>query len=262
LFRSDRAVAPPRSPTSHLFGVERGGCFKSCASARRPHRFSPDGSKSVHRHSPGLRHLEALPRRVWSLTHCDYTEEKNTSGRVPKYLSGRICVHMWHANHLFSSAIGDGDESLQLRYRLQTNHQLHRYTESDVKGPSLGPDAIVTKTAVALRSKCWQSGKSALPMSSAQPKIWKRGRVQRAVARNIAASRCRPPPPEPQSKRRKHFHLPIEHGRHSDLSTRPSNAFRTQSAWSPDGKSLRSSDKDGAVLRCTRAADGRQATRH
>ncbi len=107
--------------------------------------FSPDGGSIAYGPHPEL--VLSLPWKRYrggSLGYVAiYDLRANRYEELPRVAANDVCP-MWHGGSIYLASDRDGTMNLY-RYDLATKgtQQLTRYTEWDVRNPSLGPDAII-----------------------------------------------------------------------------------------------------------------------
>lgn len=107
--------------------------------------FSPDASKiafqTISREfRTWKRYRGGMASDIWI-----YDFEDNASGKITKF-TGTDAVPMWHKNTVYFISDRDGNKKLNIwacDIKNGNTRQITRFTEYDVKWPSIGPDAIV-----------------------------------------------------------------------------------------------------------------------
>lgn len=146
LVHSDRLRgALTRFPCLFLLPLE-GGTLEPLPMPRGTHgSFSPDGKRIAYGPNPEVVLWMPWKRyRGGSLGYVAlYDLEQKRYEELPRIVANDVCP-MWHGDAIFFASDRDGVMNLY-RYDLASKRteRLTRYSEWDVKNPSLGPDAIV-----------------------------------------------------------------------------------------------------------------------
>jgi len=222
--------------------------------------FSPDGSRIAFQFiSREMRNWKryrgGMASDLWLYDFLNNSSEQLTD------FTGTDAVPMWHEDTIYF--LSDRDEKAKLNiwaYGLATKQfkQVTRFTEYDVKWPSLGPDAIVfenggrlhvldlaSETATALEIKVPDD----LPQIRKELKNVS-GRIQ-SFSLSPTGKRAL------FEARGEIFTVPAKHGSVRDLTNTPGVAERNP-AWSPDGKHVvYLSDETGEYELTLRTGDGK-----
>jgi len=188
----------------------------------------------------------------------DFTE--NTSEKLTDF-AGTDAVPMWHENTIYF--LSDRDEHKKLNiwaHNLDTKkaRQITKFTEYDVKWPSVGPDAIVFENAGRLHLLDLAK-ETAEPLSIQVSADLPRARTAfKAVSSNIQGYSLSPSGRRALFEARGEiFTVPQKHGSTRNL-TNTSGVAERYPAWSPDGKLVAYfSDKTGEYELYTRSGDGK-----
>jgi len=226
--------------------------------------FSPDGNQLVFQiisreFRTWKRYRGGMASDLWL-----YDFQKNYSEKITEF-AGTDALPMWHQNTIYF--LSDRDENQKLNiwaYNVNTRkfHQVTRFTEYDVKWPSIGPTAIVFENGGKLYILDLATEKYS-PISVKVPADLPRVRPQlknvEKYIRNFSLS--------PTGKRAlfeargEIFTVPEKHGTVRNL-THTSGVAERYPAWSPDGKYIAFfSDKTGEYELYLRNADGKGGDR-
>lgn len=222
--------------------------------------FSPDGSRIAFQFiSREMRNWKryrgGMASDLWLYDFLNNSSEQLTD------FTGTDAVPMWHEDTIYF--LSDRDEKAKLNiwaYELRTKQfkQVTRFTEYDVKWPSLGPGAIVFENGGRLHILDLATEEAtALDISVPDdlPQI-------RTELKNVSG-RIQSFSLSPTGKRAlfeargEIFTVPAKHGSVRDL-TNTSGVAERDPAWSPDGKHIvYLSDETGEYELTLRSSDGK-----
>jgi len=222
--------------------------------------FSPDGSRIafqfISRESRNWkRYRGGMASDLWLYDFLNNSSEQLTD------FTGTDAVPMWHEDTIYF--LSDRDEKAKLNiwaYELRTKRfkQVTRFTEYDVKWPSLGPDAIVFENGGQLHVLNLASETTTaldIQVPDDLPQIRKElkdvsGRIQ-GFSLSPTGKRAL------FAARGEIFTVPAKHGSVRDL-THTSGIAERDPAWSPDGKHIiYLSDETGEYELTLRSSDGK-----
>jgi len=222
--------------------------------------FSPDGDRMAFQLISGesrtwKRYRGGMASDIWLYDFKQQTSEKLTD------FAGTDALPMWRENTIYF--LSDRDEHKKLNiwaYDLETRktRQVTKFTEYDVKWPSIGPDAIVFENAGRLHLLDLANGTSQ-PVSVQVPADLPRARTTlKSVSENIESYSLSPSGKRAIFEARGEiFTVPEKHGSIRNLTNTAGVAERYP-AWSPDGKLVAYfSDKTGEYELYTRSGDGK-----
>jgi len=222
--------------------------------------FSPDGDRMafqfISRESrTWKRYRGGMASDIWLYDFTESTSEKLTD------FAGTDAVPMWHENTIYFLSDRDDHKKLNIwAYDLDTKktRQITKFTEYDVKWPSIGPDAIIFENAGRLHLLDL-ANETAQPVLIQVPADLPRARTTlKAVSGNIQTYSLSPSGRRALFEARGEiFTVPEKHGSIRNLTNTPGVAERYP-AWSPDGKLVAYfSDKTGEYELYTRSGDGK-----
>ncbi len=222
--------------------------------------FSPDGTRMAfqflnRQFRTWKRYRGGMAGDIWL-----YDFSKNISEKITDF-EGTDAVPMWHGETIYF--ISDRDENQKLNiwaYDLKSKkaRQVTRFTEYDVKWPSLGPDAIVFENGGKLYLLDLQDEKTR-PLSIQVPADLPDVRPQlKNLSKNITSGGISPTGKRAVFEARGEIcTVPAEHGSVRNL-TNTSGVAERFPAWSPDGKWIvYFSDATGEYELCLRRSDGK-----
>ena len=222
--------------------------------------FSPDGTRIafqfISRESRNWkRYRGGMASDLWI-----YDLINNTSERFTDFL-GTDAVPMWREDTIYFMSDRDENQKLNIwAYNLRTKRtrQVTRFTEYDVKWPSIGPDAIVFENGGSLHLLDLASGTSQ-PLEIKVPADLPHVRTElKDVSGRIGSYSLSPSGKRALFEARGEvFTVPAKHGSVRDL-TNTSGVAERDPAWSPDGRHVvYFSDKSGEYELHLRAGDGK-----
>jgi tricorn protease len=221
--------------------------------------FSPDGTRMVFQFisrefRTWKRYQGGMASDLWLYDFVHNTSEKITD------FAGTDAVPMWHEDTIYFLSDRDGQRKLNLwAYDLQTKQarQVTRYTEYDVKWPSLGPDAIVfenggTLCLMDLATETCRPVHIQVPCDLPQTRP-----VLKRVSGQIESYSLSPSGKRALFEARGEvFTVPEKHGSVRDL-TNTSGVAERDPRWSPDGRYVAYfSDRTGEYELYIRPGDG------
>lgn len=189
-----------------------------------------------------------------------YDFKENTSEKLTDF-AGTDAIPMWHENTIYF--LSDRDEHKKLNiwaYDLDTKEtrQITKFTEYDVKWPSIGPDAIVFENAgqlylLGLANEMHQAIAVQVPADLPRART-----TLKSVSSNIQSYGISPSGKRAVFEARGEiFTVPAKHGSTRNLTNTAGVAERYP-AWSPDGKLVAYfSDKTGEYELYTRSSEGK-----
>jgi tricorn protease len=191
-----------------------------------------------------------------------YDFVNNTSTKMTDF-EGTDSVPMWHKDTVYF--LSDRDEHKKLNiwaYELPTNktRQVTRFTEYDVKWPSIGPDAIVFENGGKLHLLDLQ-GETSHPLSIQVPADLPEVRPQlKDLSKNIENFSLSPTGKRALFEARGEIlTVPQKYGSVQNL-TNTSGAAERFPAWSPDAKNIAYfSDRTGEYELYVYPADGKES---
>jgi tricorn protease len=221
--------------------------------------FSPDGTRMAFQFiscefRTWKRYQGGMASDLWLYDFVSNTSEKFTD------FAGTDALPMWHENTIYFLSDRDGQQKLNLwAYDLRTKRtwQVTKFSEYDVKWPSLGPDSIVFENGgvlclLDLATETYQTLKISVPCDLPQVRAELKdvsGQIQRFSL-------------SPSGKRAlfeargEIFTVPEKRGSVRNL-TNTSGVAERDPAWSPDGKHIAYfSDKTGEYELYLRPGDG------
>jgi len=200
--------------------------------------FSPDGKLMAFQYisrefRTWKRYRGGMASDLWL-----YDLVNNTSEKITVF-EGTDALPMWHENMVYF--LSDRDERKKLNiwaYSLDTKEtrQVTRFTEYDVKWPSIGPDSIIFENGGKLYLLDLKTEKSH-PLSIQVPADLPEMRAQlKDCSKNIENYSLSPSGKRALfGARGEIFTLPEEHGSVRNL-TNTSGVAERYPSWSPDGK--------------------------
>src|SRR5574341_1095770 len=221
--------------------------------------FSPDGNRMAFQ-------LASLEFRTWKRYRGGWATDlwfydfaNNTSEKFTDF-EGTDALPMWHQNKIYF--LSDRDERKKLNiwvYDLTTKQTtpVTKFTDYDVKWPSLGPDAIVFENGGKLHLLDL-ANETAKPISIQVPADLPEARAQlKDVSNNIQNFSLSPSGKRALFEARGEiFTVPEKNGSVRNLTNTSGIAERFP-AWSPDGKHVAYfSDRSGEYELYLRAGDG------
>ncbi len=220
--------------------------------------FSPDGKKFAY--NPSWREFRTWKRYRGGMAQDIWTYDPATRAaeRITDW-EGVDDFPMWHGDAIYF--LSDRDKRANL-YSYDTKskatRQLTRYTEFDIKFPSLGPDAIVFELGGKLTAYDLASGQTAaIAVDVPSDKVLVRPHFVDVGGRIEDFSLS------PDGKRALFiargdvFTVPAEHGEPRNL-TQSSGSRERSAAWSPDGRRIAYlSDETGEEEIWVRSQDGK-----
>jgi len=222
--------------------------------------FSPDGLRMAFQFiscefRTWKRYQGGMASDLWLYDFVNNTSEKFTD------FAGTDAVPMWHGDTIYFLSDRDGQKKLNIwAYELRTKRtrQVTRFTEYDVKWPSIGPDAIVFENGGALYLLDLAT-ETAKPVSVEVPCDLPQ---MRAELKNVS-NRIESWSLSPSGKRAlfeargEIFTVPEKHGSVRNL-TNTSGVAERDPRWSPDSKQIAYfSDRTGEYELYTRPGDGK-----
>ncbi len=222
--------------------------------------FSPDGSRIVFQFisrefRTWKRYRGGMASDLWLYDFLNNSSEKLTD------FAGTDAVPMWYEDTIYFLSDRDQNQKMNIwSYSLRTKRfeQITKFTEYDVKWPSLGPDAIVFENGGQLHLLDLVDGTSKtldIRVPDDLPQI-------RTELKNVS-DRIQNAGISPTGKRAvfeargEVFTVPAEHGSVRDL-TNTSGVAERYPAWSPDGKSIAYfADGTGEYELYTRPSNGK-----
>ncbi len=222
--------------------------------------FSPDGKRITFQFisrefSTWKRYRGGMASDLWLYDFVNNTSEKITD------FEGTDAVPMWYKNTIYF--LSDRDERKKLNiwaYDLATQEtrQITKFTDYDVKWPSLGPGAIIFENGGELHLLALTS-ETSRPISIGVPADLPRVRAQlKDVSENIKSFSLSPSGKRALFETRGEiFTVPEKHGSVRNL-TNSSGVAERFPAWSPDGEYVAYfSDRTGEYELYLRAGDGK-----
>ncbi len=222
--------------------------------------FSPDGNRIAFQYisrefRTWKRYRGGLASDLWL-----YDLVKNTSEKITVF-DGTDALPMWHKNTIYF--LSDRDELKKLNiwaYSLDTKktRQVTKFTEYDVKWPSIGPDSIIFENGGKLYLFDLKNGTSR-PLSIKVPADLPKIRAQlKDGSKNIESWTISPSGKRALfGARGEIFTVPAKHGSVRNL-TNTSGVAERYPAWSPDKKQVAYfSDRTGEYELYFRRSDGK-----
>lgn len=222
--------------------------------------FSPDGNRVVFQYisrefRTWKRYRGGMASDLWL-----YDFVKNTSEKITVF-KGTDALPMWHENTIYFLSDRDKIKKLNIwAYDVTTKQkrQVTKFTEYDVKWPSIGPDSIIFENGgklylLGLRNET--SRPISIQVPSDLPKI----RAQlKGFSKNIKNFSLSPSGKRALfGARGEIFTVPEKHGSVRNL-TNTSGVAERYPAWSPDGKHVAYfSDRSGEYELYLRTGDGK-----
>ena len=226
--------------------------------------FSPDGSRIAFQlisreFRTWKRYRGGMASDIWLYDFTNNTSEKFTD------FEGTDAVPMWHQDTIYF--LSDRDEHKKLNiwaYELDAKEtrQVTKFTEYDVKWPSIGPDAIIFENGGKLHLLDLAS-EASKPISIQVPADLPEVRAQlKDVSNNIQSFSLSPSGKRALFEARGEiFTVPEKHGSVRNLTVTCGVAERFP-AWSPDGKHVAYfSDRTGEYELYIRSGDGKSNER-
>ncbi|MEN6335369.1 MAG: PDZ domain-containing protein [Phycisphaerales bacterium] len=222
--------------------------------------FSPDGTRMAFQFiscesRTWKRYQGGMASDLWIYDFANNTSEKFTD------FAGTDAVPMWHEDTIYFMSDRDGQKKLNIwayELRTQRTRQVTKFTEYDVKWPSIGPDAIVFENG-GLLCLLDLDTETCKPLSIQVPTDLPQ---MRAELKNVS-NRIESWSLSPSGKRAlfeargELFTVPEKHGSVRNL-TNTSGVAERDPAWSPDGKNIAYfSDKTGEYELYLRPGDGK-----
>lgn len=222
--------------------------------------FSPDGTRLAFQFTnrqfrTWKRYRGGLAGDIWV-----YDFSKNFSERITDF-DGTDAVPMWHGNTIYFLSDRDKNQKLNIwAYDLETKktRQVTRFSEYDVKWPSLGPDAIVFENGGKLYLLDL-SNEKVYPISIKVPADLPEVRPKlKSLSKNIVSGGISPTGKRAVFEARGEIlTVPAEHGSVRNLTNTSGVAERFPS-WSPDGRWIAYfSDETGEYQLYLRRSDGK-----
>ena len=221
--------------------------------------FNADGSKLAFQFASLEFRTWKRYRGGWASDIWFYDFKNNTSENFTKF-EGTDALPMWHQNTVYFLSDRDPRKKLNIwAYDINSKEfrQVTKFSEYDVKWPSLGPDAIVFENGGKLHVLDLAT-ESARPINVRVPADLPAVRSQlKAVAENIQNFSLSPSGKRALFEARGEiFTVPEKHGSMRNLTNTSSLAERFP-AWSPDGKQVAYfSDRTGEYELYLRPGDG------
>ncbi len=222
--------------------------------------FSPDGLRMAFQFistefRTWKRYQGGMAGDLWL-----YDLVNNTSERLTDF-PGTDAVPMWHEDTIYF--LSDRDEHQKLNiwaYDLRTKQtrQITKFTEYDVKWPSMGPDAVVFENG-GLLYLLDPAAETSHPLSIRVPDDLPQIRSELKNVSNRIESWSLSPTGKRAlfGARGEVFTVPEKHGSVRNL-TNTSGAAERDPVWSPDGKQIAYfSDRTGEYELYLRPADGK-----
>jgi len=198
--------------------------------------FSPDGKRIAFTPtSREMRHWKRY-RGGWKTYIGIYDLTANTYQELPRADANNM-FPMWHGDAIYFISDRDGVFNLY-SYGLKNRRtaQLTRFTEFDVKWPSLGPGAVIFENGGQLFAYDLKKKKSRkIPISIETDAVAARAELKPVGGRIRQASLSPSGVRALLSARGEIFTLPVKHGSPRNL-TRSPGVHELAPAWSPDGK--------------------------
>ena len=222
--------------------------------------FSPDGNRIAFQFisrefRTWKRYRGGMASDIWLYDFVENTSQKMTD------FAGTDAIPMWHENTIYF--LSDRDERKKLNiwaYDLDAEemHQITRFTEYDVKWPSIGPDAIIFENGGKLHLLDLASEASqpvSIQVPADLPEV--RSRLKN-LSKHIQSYSISPTGKRALFEARGEvLTVPEKHGSVRNL-TNTSGVAERYPTWSPDGKCVAYfSDRTGEYELYTRPADGK-----
>lgn len=202
--------------------------------------FSPDGMKMAFQFiscefRTWKRYQGGMASDLWIYDLVNNTSEKFTD------FAGTDAVPMWHEDTIYFMSDRDGQKKLNLwAYEIRTKRtrQVTKYTEYDVKWPSIGPDAIVFENG-GLLCLLDLDTETCKPLNIQVPTDLPQIRAElKNVSNRIESWSLSPSGKRALFEARGEiFTIPEKHGSVRNL-TNTSGVAERDPAWSPDGKHI------------------------
>lgn len=222
--------------------------------------FSPDGNRMAFQFlSREFRNWKRY-RGGWASDIWLYDFIKNTSEQLTEF-EGTDALPMWHQNTIYFLSDRDVHKKLNIwAYDLNTKkfRQLTKFTEYDVKWPSIGPDAIIFENGGKLHLLDL-AGEVSRPIRIQVPADLPEVRTKlKDVSKNIENLTISPTGKRALFEARGEIlTVPQKHGSVRNL-TNTSNVAERFPVWSPDGNSIAYfSDQTGEYELYIRPSDGK-----
>ena len=226
--------------------------------------FSPDGNRMAFQFLSQEFRTWKRYRGGWASDIWLYDFVNNTSEQLTDF-EGTDALPMWHKNTIYFLSDRDVNKKLNIwAYNLDTKkfRQLTRFTEYDVKWPSIGPDAIIFENGGKLHLLDLKSEASKpvhIQVPADLPEVRTKLKDVTKTIENFTIS--------PTGKRAlfearcEIFTVPQKHGSVRNL-TNTSGAAERFPAWSPDGNSIAYfSDRTGEYELYICPSDGKPTQR-
>ncbi|MBZ5536654.1 MAG: PDZ domain-containing protein [Acidobacteriia bacterium] len=236
LFRSNRASELP--DYDRLFLISPEGGVPEMLSVPRASlaSFAPDRQRIAYNFTSQEFRTWKRYRGGWKSPIAIFDLKKHTYDPLPT-TEAMDMFPMWYGNTIYFISDRDGVMNLY-RYDMaaKKTSQLTRYTEFDIKWPSLGPDAIVYENGGLLYEYDLKKGEAQkVPIYVGSDEVAARPEFMNVGARidwfDISPSGVR----ALFSARGEVFTVPAEHGSPRNL-TNTSGVHELHPVWSPDGK--------------------------
>ena len=222
--------------------------------------FSPDGNRMVFQFlDRQFRHWKRY-RGGWASDLWLYDFNKNASEKLTDF-EGTDAMPMWHKNTIYFLSDREAHKKLNIwAYNLNTaeTRQITKFTEYDVKWPSIGSDAVVFENGGKLHLLDLVSD-TTQPISVQVPADLPEVRTKlKEVSKNIENFTLSPSGKRALFEARGEiFTVPEKHGSVRNL-TNTSGVAERFPAWSPDGKTIAYfSDRTGEYELYIRPSDGK-----
>jgi len=222
--------------------------------------FSPDGNRMVFQFlDRQFRHWKRY-RGGWASDLWLYDFNKNTSEKLTDF-EGTDAMPMWHKNTIYFLSDREDRKKLNIwAYNLNTGktRQKTKFTEYDVKWPSIGPDAVIFENGGKLHLLDLARN-TTRPISVQVPADLPEVRTKlKDVSKNIENFTLSPSGKRALFEARGEiFTVPEKHGSVRNL-TNTSGVAERFPVWSPDGKTIAYfSDRTGEYELYIRPGDGK-----